>query len=74
MRAAHTSTLWWLGMLGFTSGLSGLMQLRDTLAISKHWEENQNNTLNEITLFIPLSKSCAPVPSGFSADCSVRTH
>lgn len=62
------------GMLGFISGLSGLMQPRDTLVISKHWEENQNNTLNEITLFIPLSKSSAPVPPGFSADCSVRTH
>lgn len=35
------------GLLGFTSGLGGLIQPRDALVISRHGEEKQNNTLNE---------------------------
>lgn len=34
-------------MLGFASGLGGLIQPRDALVISRHGEEKQNNTLNE---------------------------
>lgn len=48
----------------------------ETLVVSKHWEENPSNTLNEITLFTPLSTPCAPalLASALAAVAGHRGH
>lgn len=62
------------GMLGFTSGLSGLCYSPQTLWWSPDTGRRHNNTLNENNTIQTLCQSCAPDPLGFSTDCSVRTH
>lgn len=49
-------------MLGFTSGLGGLIQPRDALVISRHGEEKQNNTLNKSNTIRTLVSILCPRP------------
>lgn len=52
-------------MLGFTSGVGGLIQPRDALVVSRHGEEKQNNTLNESnTIQTLVSILCPQTPGG----------
>lgn len=61
-------------MLGFTSGLSGLIQPRNTLVFSRHWEEKQNNTLNENNTIHTLESVLCPQTFWASQSTAVSGH